>query len=293
MGSTRSSNNNSIAGFSNTRNFSRHHVLQGLDLRLGRVQETGQLGIKGQNIAAELKHLPHQLPHLLQPLVDVLRSQQMSDAISYHDGFLQHVHRSASMPAQQVDQPSETGPAGTQGNNSPSASASRFQAMQRLCSMDSCPPSESVSQNPDTGQSGDAGPSRLSPQGQSASGLTAAGGPSEGQSADADPGVHQALQDSNGHEPTGPQQAGDEDTAQIDWSAAMEVNADPCLEERAGAEDLQGDIDWDIDLAGIDVLEDEANASAEPNITGLPITFRSQPLFVPDFHNVHLCTRSD
>lgn len=55
---------------------------------------------------------------------------------------------------------------------------------------------------------------------------------------------------------------------EIDWSAALEVSADANDgDAEAGMEgaDLQGDIDWDIDLADVEVLEGDADAEEVPD----------------------------
>ncbi len=55
----------------------------------------------------------------------------------------------------------------------------------------------------------------------------------------------------------------------------MEVDAEAGSGEGAGAGagDLQGDIDWDIDLTGVEVLDDEANDAASPDASGQPVHY--------------------
>ncbi len=61
--------------------------------------------------------------------------------------------------------------------------------------------------------------------------------------------------------------SGDGEVAEIDWSAALDVSTDATgADAEAGteADELQGDIDWDIDLADVEVLEDDAAATGMP-----------------------------
>lgn len=231
------------------------------------LQETEQLGIKGQDIPAELKQLPQQLPHLLQPLVDLLRSQPMSDAITYHTDFLQHVHRTAPDPGQPNDKAAGSEP--SQSSTSTSASGCTFQAVQLLRSMEASPPASSTEQANSLG-SADAGISHHSSPPQSSAESTTVGISPEGQTADADSSMHQAPDGSKDGGMSGLPAADDAGVAEIDWSAALEADADVGSAEGAEAEGLQGDIDWDIDLAGVEVLEDENTDSAEPGPSGEP-----------------------
>ena len=233
------------------------------------VQETEQLGIKGQDIPAELKQLPQQLPHLLQPLVDLLQSQLISDAIAYHADFLQHIHKTAAGPAQHSD-----GTAGAEPTDSGSATPAHgytFQAVHQMRNMESAAPSQPTSstKEADLVGSADAGIPHQSSHPRSCAESINTGISLEGQPADAGAVMHQAPGDSRDEGTSGLRAADDAEVAEIDWSAALEADdAAVGSAEGAEAEGLQADIDWDIDLAGVEVLEDEPADPAEPGASG-------------------------
>ncbi len=185
--------------------------MQGSDTRLRSLQDTGQLGIKGQDIPAELKQLPLQLPHLLQPLADLLRSQPISAAICYHDDFLQHIHRTVS--AQHADQSSCTGPA--ESSSQTSASSLRFPAVQQMRSVDGSAASHAgpSTQKWSQMQPEDAEPFHPSSHQQPAADLAPSNPHFEDRTPDAARRPPSAPEDSKENEASRPQEAGDEESA--------------------------------------------------------------------------------
>ena len=225
------------------------------------MQEIEQMGIRGQDIPIELRQLPQQLPTLLQPLVDLLQSQPMSDALNYHNAFLSHIHSSPANSAPEASQASTPHEDASQDGRS--ASHQKFALLPALHQMRSLataalpdgtgePKSAHQSPDADTGSTPQDHKFAREALADTASQLQQPLHAGEAAS-------NQQVSDPAGGE-TLPGTSDATGEAEIDWSAAMEMDAEAVADDGGEAGGLQGDIDWDIDLAGVEVLEDDSDA---------------------------------